>query len=36
MCEHYTPRNHKSGICKHHGRVYEATDKKQTLRVELI
>lgn len=36
MCGKYIPRNGKSGICKHYGFVYEQTDKKQTLKIELI
>lgn len=27
ICNDYKPRNGKSGICKHYGNLYEATDK---------
>lgn len=36
MCKAYQPRNHKKGICKHHGNVYEQTDKKLTLKLEML
>ena len=35
MCEHYKPRNGKSGRCKHSGHVYEQTEKSITLKVKL-
>lgn len=35
MCQHYKPRNGKSGRCIHSGHVYEQTDKSITLKVEL-
>lgn len=35
MCEHYKPRNGKSGRCKHSGFVYEQTEKSITLKVKL-
>lgn len=28
MCEGYQPRNGKSGVCKHFGRMYENTGKE--------
>lgn len=31
LCEGYAPRNGKSGICKHHGPVYTASNKILTL-----
>ena len=30
-CDKYSPRNGKSGICKHSGNVYEQTEKKKVL-----
>lgn len=31
ICDAYRPRNGKSGICTHHGNIYERTDIKITL-----
>jgi len=33
-CEKYKPRNGKSGICSHHGPVYEMTDKILTIKLK--
>jgi len=33
FCGRYSPRNGKSGICKHHGMVYEQTDDRKTIRL---
>lgn len=35
VCDHYSPRNGKNGRCKHHGNVYEQTDKVKLLRFPL-
>ncbi len=35
-CENYEPNNGKSGRCKNHGYVYEQTDKKRILKLELV
>ncbi len=35
-CENYVPNNGKNGRCKHYGYVYEQTDKKRLLELELV
>lgn len=35
MCEHYKPRNGKSGRCKHSGYVYEQTEKSVILKIKM-
>lgn len=34
MCEHYKPRNGKSGRCKHSGYVYDQTDEMRVLKIK--
>lgn len=36
ICKNYKPNNGKNGRCKHYGYVYEQTDIKKTLQLELI
>lgn len=36
MCEAYVPRNHIKEVCKHHGNVYEQTDKSKILKIKII
>ena len=33
-CDHYAPRNGKSGRCRHHGHCYENTDETLVIRCE--
>lgn len=33
QCYMYKPRNGKSGICKHHGFVYEQTDESKIIKL---
>ena len=35
-CDAYSPRNGKSGVCKHFGYTYEQTDQCFTLRIDSI
>jgi hypothetical protein len=32
QCEHYEPKNGKSGMCRNQGKLYEATNKVKTLK----
>lgn len=36
MCEAYVPRNGIKGVCKHHGNVYEKTDKNKVLKIKIV
>ena len=33
-CDKYSPRNHKSGICKHYGYVFENTGQEIILKLK--